>query len=189
MDVCQGTINYVFSSRCFAFLREAGFVITQQSSTPSTKTYSVCLQTENDPFYVHYEQIIDEVVFEQEHNGRAIGTLSPRFIHANRNSSKDVVSPYFLENILIEDTPSTIDLKSSVPFGNKILLKNYQDNSLFHQMWYRKKFPFWAIVIHKTQPVVPDCFKGLPKVEFNSKSYFWFQNETTAWDLLISDSV
>lgn len=191
MKNCFGSLNYIFSPHSIAILKEIGLL--PAGSTGHEKSgcmiHDVWFELPSRNFCVQFHEIINENEFEKNGKLSTVESISPKFIDEEilTNSSPMTFHNNFkLKGLIVEDILATREKIKLWQFPFEVKMVHPDENFFFKKLSYRKKFPFWCILLEAHEiPVINNQKVDVTIIDWNNQKSTWIKLETTSWDLLI----
>lgn len=195
MKKCQGTFNYIFSPHSLSLLEDLGMTTDSSKKTETSGYISQDIwltDAQHSDFCIQFREIINEEEFLAGVNSSNIEIMAPGFIEKKNLTNQDKTnSPFKLVGLLLEDIGNTKEQILQWEFPCEIFWFSPNKGEPFHQfpfqLSYKKKFPFWAVILKCDDlKSVSDLVSAhINEVEFQNNKALWVHLETTSWDFLI----
>ena len=193
MKNCFGSLNYIFSPHSLTILKEIGLLPKDSKGIEQAgcMIHDVWFEIENQKFCLQFHEIINEVEFLKNAKSATVESISPNFFE-KENSNLNLQIPHTLQNtfklqgFIAEDITAINEKIKQWQFPFNVTLAHPDENFFYKKLSYKKKFPFWCLLLESKQlPTIANQQGDVSEIQWKDKKAIWIHLETTAWDLLI----
>lgn len=186
MKKSQGTYCYIFSDQCLQTLTNAGFILSAPQENSGLKIHNVWVRTPDmQPYCLQFREICNEEFFYRNTYNITADLISPGFMETDLGTNKPVMSDFILKGFLLQDIPEVRGQVLQWELPSEVIWGQPGQNLFLRQLWYRKKFSHWGLLLEPTASAQNTSLNKFPEVDLPPHKVRWISTETISWDLLI----
>lgn len=181
MKKCQGTFSYIFSPQPIKTFAQNGLIADSQYHYSHHKIFNYWFTANQEPFCFQLRQITNEEGFNSNEDNTSLTLLQPGFLEKIELPQPVQINPGTIRGLLVNDTPEAHAYLKNWILPFEITWAKNSENTFFHELSYRKTFPYWSVLLHFDDQKV---FQNFPSQTFPAPRSRWVHLETASWDLI-----